>query len=100
MPLREKSTFLETVYDVVEGTAVAEFKFFDDALKDEAIYSLKLKVSDTCVKGPLVEESLELDGRLQTRSVGQEALDRRIAEEDFVNKPTIPVPTFGRSSLR
>ena len=75
VPLREKSTFLETIYDVVEGSAVAEFKFFDDTLKDESIYSMKLKVGETCKESPLVDESLQIDGKLQVRSVEKEVLD-------------------------
>ena len=101
VPLREKSTFLETIYDVVEGSAVAEFKFFDETLKDESIYSMKLKVSETCKESPLVDESLQIDGRLQVRSVEREVLDQKVAEEDFTNKPTLPpIPTLGRSQLR
>ena len=95
VPLKEESSFLQNVYDVVEGTDIAEFKFFDDTLKDESIYSIKLKVTDTCIKGPLVDESLTIDGKLQLRSVGRDALDTRIAEEDFVNKPVIALPVFG-----
>ena len=67
--LSEKSEALSSVFDAVKDTKATEFKFFDDALVDQAVYSITLNVKGACDDEiPLVRYSVDgPDGKLQVR---------------------------------
>ena len=93
MGLKENSSILSNIYDAFKDTFITEFSFFDEALIDPTVYSLVLEVkSNRCEHGLLVDENLELGGKLQWRSVAQEDLDVRIDQEDFTTKPGVMIP--------
>jgi len=88
--LAENSELLSNVYDAVQGSAVTEFRFFDDALVNQAIYQITLEVSDKCEDGPLLDESIEgPSGLLEVRSIDTEELKEKIQQIEFVSKPGI-----------
>ena len=92
MGLQENSSWLSNIYDAFKDTALTEFSFFDEALLDPTVYSLALDVtSSRCEHGLLVDNNIELPGKLQWRSVAQTELDERIDQEDFSSKPGIMI---------
>ena len=70
--MSEKSEALTSIYDAVKDTDLTEFKFFDNAIVDQAAYAITLNVKGDCEDIPLVDESVEgLSGKLQWRSTSQ-----------------------------
>ena len=62
--LSEQSKFLNNVYDAFKGSALTEFRFFDDTLVQQAVYLITLVVGDTCKKGEVADPDIELSGNL------------------------------------
>ena len=90
--VKQQNAFLSKVYDAFKGSTLTEFKFFDDALNDAATYSIKFDVKNKCSHEPLINEDLEMPGKLQWRSVPRNLIDNRIDQEDFDDKPGIVLP--------
>jgi len=68
-------------------------------MEDAAIYKINLKVTDKCRPEPLVVENVDMDGKLQVRSIPFADLSARIKQEEFSDKPIIVIPG-GDSQLR
>ena len=92
MGLKENSSWLSNIYDAFKDTVLTELSFFDEALLDPTVYTLILEVvSNRCEHGRLVDNNIDLPGKLQWRSVSQKKLDERIDQEDFSSKPGIMI---------
>ena len=78
--LSEKSEALSSVYDAVKDKTGTQFKFFDNALVEQAQYVITLDVKAGCTKGaPLVNNDIKgLKGKLQMRQASQEIIDEKI----------------------
>ena len=86
MGLQENSSWLSNIYDAFKDTALTEFSFFDEALLDPTVYSLALDVtSSRCEHGLLVDNNIELPGKLQWRSVAQARAVRTDASHEIRN---------------
>ena len=94
--LSERSKALSSVYDALKDNTGTQFRFFDNAVVDQAQYVITLDVEDGCTKGaPLVNEDLKgLKGKLQYRQAPQATIDEKIEQDTFESEGGI-VLEFG-----
>ena len=64
--LSERSKALSSVYDAVKDNTGTSFKFFDNAVVDQAQYVITMEVAAGCQKGMLLvnEDKMGLTGKL------------------------------------
>ena len=89
MPLQENSKFLSNLYKVIVNNIFTEFRFLEEVVEEAALYQITLDVTKGCDELNLVDESIELPGKLQFRVNDEDAINDQIRIADFTTKPGI-----------
>ena len=64
VPLVENSKFLSNLYQVIVNNIFTEFRFLEEVVEEAALYQITLDVKKGCEELNLVDESIELPGKL------------------------------------
>ena len=89
VPLQENSKFLSNLYKVIVNNIFTEFRFLEEVVEEAALYQITLNVTKGCDELNLVDESIELPGKLQFRVNDEDAINDQIRIADFTTKPGI-----------
>ena len=89
VPLQENSKFLSNLYKVIVNNIFTEFRFLEEVVEEAALYQITLDVTKGCDELNLVDESIELPGKLQFRVNDEDAINDQIRIADFTTKPGI-----------
>ena len=89
VPLVENSKFLSNLYKVIVNNIFTEFRFLEEVVEEAALYQITLDVKKGCDELNLVDETIELPGKLQFRVNDEDAINSEIRIADFTTKPGI-----------